>query len=261
MLSAIPFATLIFLVIGMIHEMFTPYSDQAVNMVEQITDYAENLFPLISREWLSTNIINPGAKKTFTIFNLILLPIVSGLIFNSLSLSYRRIFRIPGHHIFIRHILSASVSIFIILLLFISNFMFAIFSPVAVRIVSTITSFSEISIVLPEFFRFTKASLISFVILMLFHIATVQTMLNIKIKRRFRFTGAFIFCGLWFIAKLLFELYVGNVAKIHLIYGSLSSVAIILMWIFYSSMILLFSIEVIYTLHTRACVISPVKTR
>ncbi|MBW1957869.1 MAG: hypothetical protein JRF31_06980 [Deltaproteobacteria bacterium] len=37
----------------------------------------------------------------------------------------------------------------------------------------------------------------------------------------------------------------------NLLYGSLSSVIVILLWIFYSSAALLYSVEVMYVLHSR----------
>jgi uncharacterized BrkB/YihY/UPF0761 family membrane protein len=42
---------------------------------------------------------------------------------------------------------------------------------------------------------------------------------------------------------------VQHISEVNLLYGSLSSVILVLMWIFYSSMALLFSVEVMHVLH------------
>jgi membrane protein len=74
--------------------------------------------------------------------------------------------------------------------------------------------------------------------------------LNIKIKWRYRLISGTIFCLLWMIARKVFGLYILHISEVNLLYGSLSSVIVILMWVFYSSMALLFSIEVMFVLHS-----------
>ena len=82
-----------------------------------------------------------------------------------------------------------------------------------------------------------------------FFLATVKLFLNVKIKLRHQVLAGLIFCLLWILARNFFGFYVHHVTEVNLLYGSLSSVILILMWIFYSSMALLFSIEVMHALH------------
>jgi membrane protein len=93
-------------------------------------------------------------------------------------------------------------------------------------------------------------NLISALVLIVFYLVTVKLFLNIKIRIRYQILAAFIFCILWIVARKFFGLYIQHISELNLLYGSLSSVIVILMWIFYSSIALLFSVEVMYMLHS-----------
>jgi membrane protein len=90
---------------------------------------------------------------------------------------------------------------------------------------------------------------VSVLVLVGFYLATVKLFLNIRIKMRYQFLAGLIFCLLWIAARNFFGFYVHHVSEVNLLYGSLSSVILVLMWIFYSSMALLFSVEVLHVLH------------
>jgi membrane protein len=54
---------------------------------------------------------------------------------------------------------------------------------------------------------------------------------------------------LWIGARECFGLYIQNVSRINVLFGSLGSVCIVLLWIYYSSLALLYSVEFMYALH------------
>ena len=92
--------------------------------------------------------------------------------------------------------------------------------------------------------------MVSIVILGIFFLATVKIFLNIKVQMKYRLFSAGLFSVLWIIARRVFKLYLYHVSRVNLLYGSLSSVIVILLWIFYSSAALLYSVEVMYVLHS-----------
>jgi membrane protein len=87
-------------------------------------------------------------------------------------------------------------------------------------------------------------------VLIVFYLVTIKLFLNVKIRLRYRLVSAVVFCLLWLAARHFFSLYISHITEVNLLYGSLSSVIVILMWIFYSSLALLFSVEVLYALHS-----------
>ena len=67
---------------------------------------------------------------------------------------------------------------------------------------------------------------------------------------KYRLLSAVLFSVLWIFARGLFKLYLLHISRVNLLYGSLSSVIVILLWIYYSSAALLYSVEVMYVLHS-----------
>ena len=97
---------------------------------------------------------------------------------------------------------------------------------------------------------YQPVNLLSAFIVLVFYLATTKLFLNIKIKWRYRLISGIVFCLLWMVARKVFGIYIQHISEVNLLYGSLSSVIVILMWVFYSSMALLFSIEVMFVLHS-----------
>lgn len=58
---------------------------------------------------------------------------------------------------------------------------------------------------------------------------------------RFAFYGSLLFTSVWEVCKYLFAYYISNFAQYNKFYGSLSTVMILLLWIFFSTTIFLFS--------------------
>jgi membrane protein len=218
-----------------------------------IVDELVHIIPFVTKEWVKTYIINPQAYGSFTLFSFLLLPVISGFIFHELEISYRKIFKLPGRHLLLRQFFYSIISIFAVLLLYTSNFLWLIVSSA----VSHIHSFLNTKSYLREVLSFTSDHLssvlsdaVSIAVLCIFFLATVKIFLNIEIQMRYRLFSAALFSALWIFARGLFKLYLLHISRVNLLYGSLSSVIVILLWIFYSSAALLYSVEVMYVLHS-----------
>jgi membrane protein len=60
-----------------------------------------------------------------------------------------------------------------------------------------------------------------------------------------------IFSLLWHSARGSFGFYIAHITRVNDLYGSLSSIILILIWIFYSTVVLLFAVEIMHVLHSR----------
>jgi membrane protein len=78
---------------------------------------------------------------------------------------------------------------------------------------------------------------------------TARLFLTVPIKRHHRLIGGGLFGMLWLLARELFGIYIQRITRFNVLFGSLSSVCIILLWIFYSAIALLYSVEFMYVLH------------
>ncbi len=98
-----------------------------------------------------------------------------------------------------------------------------------------------VRILLPEFLihpgfpRYASSILMAFLLATVYHIAPVRA-----IRWRWAFTGAAIAAFLWHELRVLFSLYLTNYARYNLFYGILGGFIGLVLWIFYTAIILLF---------------------
>jgi membrane protein len=181
-----------------------------------------------------------------------MLPLISGLFIKSLETSYRKIFKLPSRHLVFGQAFYIIISVFAGLLFFMSNFIWIIVSTVGSHVLNTINNtpyVNQIYQLAMPVLTSHRLNLLSALVLIAFYLVTIKLFLNIKIRFRHRLFSAIVFCLLWLIARQLFSLYISHITEVSVLYGSLSSVILILMWIFYSALALLFSVEVLYNLH------------
>jgi len=252
LLSIIPFATLSILVFDLIQKLFFAHTNWAGQVTDLLAEELNQVIPFVSREWMKSHVINPDAYGSFKAINFLMLPIISGLIFKTLETSYRKIFQLPSRHLLLGHAIYVTMSIFAVLLFFISNYIWIIVSTSASHFLNSINKTPYLENLYRLAVGYTRSqpiNLVSLLVLIGFYLVTVKLFLNVKIKWRYQFLSGFIFCILWILARRFFGLYIQHISEVNLLYGSLSSVILFLMWIFYSSMALLFSLEVMHVLH------------
>jgi YihY family inner membrane protein len=258
LLSIIPFTTLSILIFDLIKGFFVSNAAYASNISEILAEEINHIIPFVSRNWIKSHVINPDAYGSFKAINFLMLPIISGLFFKSLETSYRKIFQLPPRHLVFGQAFYVIISVFAGLLFFMSNFIWIILSTIASHILTAINNFTAISDtsyvnqvteLAMSVFTSHRINLLSVLVLIVFYLVTIKLFLNVKIRLRHRLASAVIFCVLWIVARHLFSVYISHITEVNVLYGSLSSVIVILMWIFYSSLALLFSVEILYALH------------
>ena len=252
LLSIIPFSTLSILIFDFVKGFFINNAAWANNISEILAEEINHIIPFVSKSWIKSHVINPDAYSSFKAINFFMLPIISGLFFKSLETSYRKIFQLPPRHLVFGQAFYVIISVFTGLLFFMSNFIWIILSTVGSHLLNTINNTPYVNQVYKmamPILTSHRLNLLSAVVLIVFYLVTVKLFLNVKIRFRHRLVSAIIFCLLWLIARKLFSLHISHITEVSVLYGSLSSVILILMWIFYSSLALLFSVEVLYNLH------------
>lgn len=256
LLSLIPFATLNMFIVNLIQVLFFPDSVLSDTIRNFLAKELINFIPVITEEWVKEYVFNSSSlMSSFRIINFILLPFVSGLVFKTLESSYRKIFIIPARHMIFSQIFYGMLAIFIVCLLFLTSFTWSIIAAPFMRILTLLNDtqyFAAIDLYLKNNPLLSRINGLSALMIFLFYVTTVKTFIpfvNIKFWQ-ILVSGA-LFCLLWVAARTLFQLYVENISGVNLLYGSLSSIIIILLWIFYSSLALLLSLELLYVLHIR----------
>jgi YihY family inner membrane protein len=252
LLSIIPFTTLSVLIFDLVKGFLVSNFAWAGNISEILAEEINHIIPFVSKKWIKTHVINPDAYGSFKAINFLMLPIISGLFFKSLETSYRRIFKLPPRHLVFGQAFYVIISVFAGLLFFMSNFIWIILSTVMSHVLTAINNtpyFDQFYHLAMSTFTSHRINLLSALVLIIFYLVTIKLFLNVKIRLRHRLASAMIFCVLWIVARQLFSIYISHITEVNVLYGSLSSVIVILMWIFYSSLALLFSVEVLYAFH------------
>jgi YihY family inner membrane protein len=253
LLSIIPFSTLSILIFDLIKGIFISNTAFSGNISETLAEEINHIIPFVTKNWIKSHVINPDAYGSFKAINFLMLPIISGLFFKSLETSYRKIFQLPSRHLLFGQAFYVIISVFAGLLFFMANFILIILSTVISHILNAINNtpyVSQISQMAMTAFTSHRINVLSVIVLIAFYLGTIKLFLNVKIQLRHRLVSALVFCLLWILARKLFSLYISHITEVNLLYGSLSSVIVILMWIFYSSLALLFSVEVLHALHS-----------
>ncbi len=251
LLSFIPFSSLCLFVFTKIQKVVFADTQWAEFVSKMLLDEIGHVIPFVSKEWLQENILR-SPSGSFQILNLALLPIVSGFIFQTLETTYRKIFGLKSRHLLIGQAIYALVSIFVVLFLFVSNFIWIIISTTLGQVLEALHSRSYLNtiyVALRKILDLANFDSISLVVLVLFYLVSVKIFLNIQVKARYRLACALVFGGLWIMARSLFGWYVTHVARIDFLYGSLSSLVIVLLWVYYSALALLFTLEMLHVLH------------
>jgi membrane protein len=251
LLAIIPFSALFLFVLHLLQDIFLPQlfpRDMVTVLVEDINQ----LIPFVSKVWVRTHIVDSVGLGSFTTINLLMLPIISGLLFKTLDQAFRKIYNVPRRNLVTGQVAYAAMSVFAIASFFMFNFIWTVVSDTAWQLQKAVTGTAYLNGLFTgalDLFSLSQINLVSLLILVLFFLISVRLFLNIEIKRRFRLVAGALFGVLWIGARECFGLYIQNVSRINVLFGSLGSVCIVLLWIYYSSLALLYSVEFMYALH------------
>jgi uncharacterized BrkB/YihY/UPF0761 family membrane protein len=256
LMSIIPFTTLSILIFEHIRGIFFAQAPWSADVAQLLAREIRYVIPFVSEQWVKTHVIYATAGKSFKAMNYLMLPLISGLLFKTLETSYRRIFQLPSRHLLLGQVVYILMSVFTVLLFFVVNFSWIILSatlPYVLNAIHRAPYVQTFSSAAMPYLTSQPVSLASALAAIAFYLVSVNLFLNIKIKWYNKLLSAMVFCLLWMLAREFFGFYIRHISEVSILYGSLSSVVIVLIWIFYSSLALLFSVEVMFALHSGNC--------
>src|SRR3990170_7422451 len=141
--------------------------------------------------------------------------------------------------------------VWVVFLIWCAVFLISIGLPVAAEILSR---FKIVALGIDISYYLAKSITFKYflpIIIMIIAVAFIfKIMAGKNIKARHAILGSVIFSVLWETAKHLFALYLAHFGSFNKMYGSLGAIMIMLLWIFYSAVILLFSAEFIAAVKT-----------
>ena len=251
LLAIIPFSALFLFILNVFQNLFLPEffpNDLVALMVEDIN----RLIPFVPKSWVRSHLVDSVGLGSFTTINILMLPIISGLLFKTLDEAFRKIFNLPKRGLIRGQAAYAAMSIFAIVSFFMFNFVWTLASDAAWQLrqyIEPAAYLNDLYTRVTVLFSLSQVNLISWLILVFFFLITAKVFLDIPIRLRHRLCAGALFGILWIVAREGFGLYFRNVARLNVLFGSLGSVCIVLIWIYYSSMALLYAVEYMFVLH------------
>lgn len=240
LLSIIPFVSLTIIIVNSFQAYFQ------VDYVQILAPHISNMFPFVTEEKISA-LINIQTVTKSNIIGLLVLPVVSGFIFSVMDNAYRKIFKLPFRHLIFSQMVYPIVSVSVIILLFFANIFFSILSSYMHVITKYVPELSYVWDYLPSI----NSHVVSSIIFLVFYILLINLFVGLdhSIKLKYKLMCAALFYALWYFAKIGFTYYLQINTNMSLIYGPLTSIIVILLWVYYSTLVLLFTLEVLHYLH------------
>ncbi len=239
-LSLLPFLLLLLSIAGFVlNNIAHQYASQQ-ELFSHISSYVRAVVPFLGDDVMQRLAGAVSNRSTYGITGLIILFITAGLVFRTLELAFARVFKTKQHRSMVVSQLLIVVFVLALGLLFLAVHYFGILSSTFYS--ARDASFSQ---------RWDKFLSAHVVLRIMATVVTATTVFVILLKYfskervgiRYALAGGLLFSLFWMLAIKVFGYYLTHVARFSLLYGSLATMAIIVVWIFYSACILLLCAE------------------
>ena len=72
-----------------------------------------------------------------------------------------------------------------------------------------------------------------------------------KLRRHSALPGSIFFCISWLLGSWLFSIYINNLHTYNFVYGTIAGFAVMMMWMYYTSILILIGGEINWQLYTK----------
>ncbi len=248
LLSFLPFLMLLGALVGKsVSFIQTFYRISQHDIVRHISLFIRQAIPYLKEEHIENILVLQNHTVSLGVVGFFTLLVSATLLFSTLHYSLFRIFGGKYMNIVLSRTLGILVMLVLTLLSFSLHLFLTFFSmlfktigemiPVLYRWMTVIDSANIISLILSLMVLFA-----------LFYLLLYFFTSGVTHNKKMVFAGAFTFAVLWIAAKRVYDFYLNEIGSINLIYGSFAYIVSIVLWIYYSSMLLLFSMEMIKSL-------------
>lgn len=239
-LSLLPFLLLLMSISGFVlNDVAHQYASRQ-ELFAHISSYVRAVVPFLGDDVMQRLAGVVSNRGTYGITGLVILFITAGLVFRTLELAFARVFKTKQHRSMVVSQLLIVVFVLALGLLFLGVHYFGVLSSTFYS--ARDANFSQ------RWDQFLSAHAVLRLMVTLVTATTVFVILlkyfsRERVGTRFALAGGLLFSLLWILAIRVFGYYLTHVARFSLLYGSLATLAIIVVWIFYSACILLLCAE------------------
>lgn len=234
LLAMIPLGMLMASAAGFVLGSFEDVFDQLVKGFGDLVPWGKEIFV--------ANLKSIMEKRShLSIFGVAVLIFIATLLVSSIELAFDKIFRAERSRNFFHSRLLGVGMIFLITLL--------LFLPTIAIVLEMAIKHMGIDVPLAAFMQ---GKFYFFIVMFIAYVMIVVIIPNKKVYARYAVIGGVLFSAGVGIAKYIFQWYLTfSLTRYNIIYGSLSAVVLMVVWMYYLSLLLLFSAEVVSEMQHR----------
>lgn len=248
LLSFIPFLILLGATTGYVIDYIQNIQNLTnEEMTAYIVNYLNIAIPFLSEKYVSGFINISNYRASLTTIGLISLGVSATLLFSTLHYCFFKIFGGKSINFILSRLMGIVFLLTITILLFFLHYVSTIF----VSVTGFITEKFPSAMWLFDITSGTKIYgfvISTFIIVLLFVILIYYFTYGIKRSKRAILYGALLFSIMWNGAKLLYNFYITEISNFSLLYGSATWIITSVLWVYYSALMLLLSMEFIKAL-------------
>jgi len=245
-LSFFPLILLLLSLGGFVLNHFTYGVTGEEELYTQLLVYLKNVIPFITRDMLATISLVVESRNALGIIGLCSLFLSSTLAFGALEQALKRMLGKTPMHFIVQRLFVAALIFGMGFLLAVSIFLSTMIAELAGRYVPILLDLKNMVAGFPVVGYFTPL-----VLLVCGYIIIMKYFLGSNIGWRSTVGGGVVFAILFTIARTLYHIYLHRLSNLNALYGSLTAVIMMIMWMYYLSIILLFSVEFVRTIRDR----------
>ncbi|MBM4386132.1 MAG: YihY/virulence factor BrkB family protein [Deltaproteobacteria bacterium] len=246
LLSMIPFIILLIAASGYIAVALGPQFGSIDGLIDIILNaiHRFNVFPDESLRENLNQVIR--ARGAIGIFGLLIMLLAASMVFTALENSIDAIFEIrDSRKLLLSKLLFSIFFSALGFILFVLHYLMTIFDSIVMAAEGVTLDQWLKANPLFDFF-------LTFVPIPAGFLIVIHYFSSVKVRLLPSLSGACFFLFLWEIARSFYAYYVQEIAKFNILYGSLASPIVLILWIFYSANILLLSISFVKVLNERS---------
>ena len=245
-LSFIPLVLLLMSMGGFILENIASGLAGEDELYRQILDYLHNFFPFLQLETVNWLGLLVKSRHSLGIIGALSLLLSATAAFGALEQALKRIYGARQLHFVLQRLLMAVLVFGLGFLLAVSIFFTTLLTellgryvPFLLQVKETVSSFPVVAYMTPLLFI-----VLAFVVIM-------KYFLGRDLGWRSTFAGGVVFAAFFTIARLAYKIYLGKLSNLNAVYGSLTAIIAMIVWVYYIISIFLYSAEFIKTLRER----------
>ncbi len=249
LLSFIPFLIIVGAMLGLFIDHLSTPDTTPQQLIATVRGYLKIIIPYLQDEQVTGFLSLSRHTASLSTIGFLSLAVSASLLFSTLSDTLNRIFGTKPIHFVFSRLVGFLIIVALTLLLFFLHYFSAMVLSVVTLLRDQFPAVQPVIDFLTGNGLLWSIPIITLFILLFFSILIYAFTMAARIHFVAVIGGALLFSGLWNGAKYLFNVYITKLSSYSIVYGSATWFAAAILWVYYSILLLLLSMEFIRALN------------